>query len=199
MAKQYPDKVLHDVDGIEEYDNPLPGWLNAILYGSIVFSVLYIMYYALSFAPASYKSEYRHETVSARAELQKYFDENPLVPPSAAALLTGASDPAVIKLGKERFAKTCASCHGEAAQGLIGPNLTDNAWLHGGKVTQVFSTIAKGVPARGMPPWGRAIAPDELAALVSYIRSVQGSKPADPKAPEGNIVEAEALTGEASK
>ena len=191
---EYKDELLdHNIDGIAEYDNPLPGWLQAILYGAIIFSVLYMGYYALSFGPSSMRSEYRREAVAARAELQAYFDENPLVPPGASQLLAGAVKPDVIQLGKERFARTCASCHGEAAQGLIGPNLTDDTWLHSGKVIQIFNTIAKGVPAKGMPPWGRAIAPDELAALVSYIRSAQGSKPADPKAPEGNVVEAEEL------
>ena len=192
MAK-YKDEILHHVDGIAEYDNPLPGWLLAILWGAIIFSVLYLAYYALSFGPVSHESAYRHEAVQARAELQAYYDANPLVPPSATQLLAGAVDPQVIALGKARFVKTCASCHGEAAQGLIGPNLVDDRWLHGGKVIQIFSTIAKGVPAKGMPPWGRAIAPKELAALVSYIRSIHGSKPAQPKDPEGKAVKPEPL------
>lgn len=193
MAQKYPDEILHDVDGIAEYDNPLPGWLTAILFGSIIFAVLYMGYYALSLGPTTMKNAYRHEAVEARAELQAYFDANPLVPPSATELLAGAVNPTIIEMGRARFVKTCASCHGEAAQGLIGPNLTDDKWIHGGKVTQIFGTIAKGVPAKGMPPWGRAIAPDELAALVSYIRSIQGSTPPLPKAPEGKVVKAEAL------
>mgnify|MGYP002641104568 CR=1 FL=1 len=191
---KYEDKLLdHNIDGIAEYNNPLPGWLTSILYGAIVFAVLYLAYYALSFGPSTMKSEYRREAVEARAELQAYYAKNPLVPPSSDELLAGAIDSAKIEVGRARFVKTCASCHGEAAQGLIGPNLTDDKWLHGGKVTQIFGTIAKGVPAKGMPPWGRAIAPDELAALVSFIRSVQGSNPAQPKAPEGTAVVPEAL------
>lgn len=192
MAK-YKDEILHDIDGIAEYDNPLPGWLMAILWGSIIFSVLYLAYYALSFGPSSSSNEYRHETVAARAELQAYFDANPLVPPSAAKLLAGAVDARVIALGRARFVKTCASCHGQAAQGLIGPSLVDDRWLHGGKVTQIFGTVARGVPAKGMPPWGRAIAPKELAALVSFIRSIQGTTPPQPKEPEGKTVKPEAL------
>ena len=190
---KYKDEILHEVDGIAEYDNPSPGWLNAILWGALIFSVLYIAFYALSFGPASHKSEYRREAVQAHAALQAYYDANPIVPPSAVQLLAGAVDQKVIDLGRARFVKTCASCHGEAAQGLIGPNLTDENWLHGGKVTQVFSTIAKGVPAKGMPPWGRAVAPKELAALVSYLRSVQGTRPANPKEPEGKAVTPEPL------
>lgn len=194
MAR-YEDKVIHDIDGIEEYDNPMPGWLMAILWGALVFSVLYIMFYALAFGDGRKDSEARAEAIQRRAAVQEYFDENPLVPPTAADLLAGAADREVLDRGKARFIKTCASCHGEEAQGLIGPNLCDESWLHGGQVTQIFNTIAKGVPAKGMPPWGRAIAPEELSALVSYLRSLQGSTPADPKKAEGERCEPEPIPG----
>ena len=98
-----------------------------------------------------------------------------------------------VHLGAARFAKSCAPCHGERAQGLIGPNLTDDRWIHGGQVEQVFQSVAKGWPAKGMPPWGRAVPPEELSALVSYVRSLQGSNPPSPKAPEGDPVAPEPL------
>ena len=188
------NKLLeHAADGIQEYDNPLPGWLLAILYASIVFSVVYVGFYALAFAPDSYDAELRQEEIADRAVLQAYFNANPLVPPSTENLLAEAVDVDVLSKGAGRFAKTCASCHGEAAQGLIGPNLVDNQWLHGGKVTQIFTTVVKGVPAKGMPPWGRAIPPEEIAAVVSYIRSLQGSHPDNPKPGEGEVVEPEPM------
>jgi cytochrome c oxidase cbb3-type subunit 3 len=192
----YQDKVLdHDVDGIREYDNPLPGWLMSILWGTIIFSAAYIAFYALAFAPASMRGEYRQEAIAERTKLQAYFAAHPLVPPSTEDLLAGAVNPDVLGVGQARFTKTCSPCHGPDAQGLIGPNLTDDRWIHGGQVTQIFNTIAKGVPAKGMPPWGRAIAPEELAALVSFVRSVQGTTPANPKPPEGDPVVAEPLPG----
>ena len=83
-----------------------------------------------------------------------------------------------LEVGAARFQRSCAPCHGVRAQGLIGPNLTDDRWIHGGSVEQIFQTIAKGWPAKGMPPWSRAVRPDELSALVSYVRSLQGSNPA---------------------
>ncbi len=183
---EYQDQILHeDIDGIHEYDNPMPGWLMAILWGALIFSVLYIGFYALAFGPASMEAEYRAAAIAQRAALQAHFDANPLVPPTSQELLAGARRPETLALGQARFTRTCASCHGEAAQGLIGPNLTDEHWLHGGQVTQIFTSIAKGIPAKGMPPWGRAIPPEELAALVSYLRSLQGSSPAQAKPPEG--------------
>jgi cytochrome c oxidase cbb3-type subunit III len=189
----FEDKVLHELDGIKEYDNAMPGWLMAIWWGSILFSALYLAFYALSFGEGTMDSEYRDEAQQAATATQAYFDAHPLVPPSAATLLAGAKNAQVVAKGAARFTKTCAPCHGAQAQGLIGPNLTDDAWIHGGKVEQVFQSVVKGWPAKGMPPWGRAIPPDEIAALVSYVRSIQGSTPPNPKAPEGDKVAPEPL------
>ena len=192
---EYQDKVLHELDGIKEYDNPMPGWLMAIWWGSILFSALYIVFYALSFGEGSMDSEYRGEAQQATASVQAYFDAHPLVPPSSAQLLAGAKNPEVVAKGQARFVKTCAPCHGAEAQGLIGPNLTDDRWIHGGTVEQIFQSVAKGWPAKGMPPWGRAVKPEELAALVSYVRSLQGSNPPNARAPEGERVVPEPIPG----
>lgn len=185
---EFEDKVLHELDGIKEYDNPMPGWLMAIWWGALIFGAVYIAFYALSFGEGSMEAEYRGEAQKAVTAVDAYFAEHPLVPPSPAALLAGTRDPAVLETGRARFARTCAACHGEQAQGLIGPNLTDDRWIHGGSVEQIFQTIAKGWPAKGMPPWGRALKPEELAALVSYVRSLQGSNPPGAKPPEGDPV-----------
>lgn len=192
---QYEDKVLHELDGIKEYDNPMPGWLMAIWWGSLVFSAAYLIFYALSFGEGSMEAEYRGETQQALTGVQAYFDANPLVPPSPAALLAGAKDPAVLEAGAARFSRSCSPCHGPNAQGLIGPNLTDDRWIHGGTVEQIFQTVAKGWPAKGMPPWGRALKPEEIAALVSYVRSLQGSNPPNARPPEGDPVVPEPVPG----
>ncbi|HEX5628879.1 MAG TPA: c-type cytochrome [Usitatibacteraceae bacterium] len=192
---QYEDKVLHELDGIKEYDNPMPGWLMAIWWGSLLFSAVYLVFYALSFGEGSMESEYRADTQSALTSVQAHFDANPLAPPSPSALLAGVGDPAVIDAGAARFTRSCASCHGDKAQGLIGPNLTDDRWIHGGSVEQVFQSVAKGWPAKGMPPWGRAMKPEELSAVVSYVRSLQGSNPPNAKAPEGEPFAPEPIPG----
>lgn len=189
----YEDKVLHELDGIKEYDNPMPGWLMAIWWGSLLFAAGYLMFYALRFGEGSLEAEYRAQTESAVTSVQAYFDANPLVPPSPAQLLAGAKNTAVVGMGEARFTRSCAPCHGDHAQGLIGPNLTDDRWIHGGTVEQIFQTVAKGWPSKGMPPWGRTLNPDELAALVSYVRSLQGSLPANPRPPEGDPVSPEPL------
>jgi len=185
---EFDDKVVHEMDGIREYDNPMPGWLMAIWWGSLIFAVAYLVFYALSFGEGTMEAEYRGETQKAITAVDAYFAANPLVPPSPADLLAGAADPAVVEKGRARFVRTCSPCHGERAQGLIGPNLTDDRWIHGGAVEQIFQTIAKGWPPKGMPPWGRVLTPDELSALVSYVRSIQGSNPPNARAPEGERV-----------
>ena len=192
---EFEDKVLHELDGIKEYDNPMPGWLMAIFWGSLIFSAVYLAFYALSFGEGTMEAEYRQATQQAVTAVDAYFEANPLVPPSPAQLLAGAADPAVLEAGRARFTKTCAACHGEQAQGLIGPNLTDDRWIHGGTVEQIFQSVAKGWPAKGMPPWGRALKPEELTALVSYVRSIQGSNPPNARAPEGERVVPEPIPG----
>ena len=192
---EFEDKVLHELDGIKEYDTPMPGWLMAIWWGSLIFSAAYLIFYALSFGEGTMEAEYRGATQQAVSAVDAYFEANPLVPPSPAELLAGAANPAVLEVGRARFTRTCASCHGEQAQGLIGPNLTDDRWIHGGTVEQIFQSVAKGWPAKGMPPWGRAVKPEELSALVSYVRSIQGSNPPNARAPEGERVVPEPIPG----
>jgi cytochrome c oxidase cbb3-type subunit 3 len=192
---QFEDKVLHELDGIKEYDNPMPGWLMAIWWGSLIFSAAYLIFYALSFGEGSMEAEYRADTQRALTAVQAHFDANPLVTPSPAELLAGAKDPAVLDVGGARFTRSCASCHGDRAQGLIGPNLTDTRWIHGGSVEQIFQSVAKGWPAKGMPPWGRAMKPEELSAVVSYVRSIQGTNPPNAKPPEGDVFAPEPIPG----
>src|SRR5512139_2786803 len=112
---EFEDKVLHELDGIKEYDNPMPGWLMAIFWGSLIFSAVYLAFDALSFGEGTMEAEYRQATQQAVTAVDAYFEANPLVPPSPAQLLAGAADPAVLEAGRARFTKTCAACHGERA------------------------------------------------------------------------------------
>ena len=108
---QFEDKVLHELDGIKEYDNPMPGWLMAIWWGSLIFSAAYLIFYALSFGEGSMEAEYRADTEQALTAVQAHYDANPLVPPTTAELLAGAGNAAVLEAGATRLAKPCAPCH----------------------------------------------------------------------------------------
>jgi cytochrome c oxidase cbb3-type subunit 3 len=197
MARSTPgpeqDRELeHDYDGIREFDNPAPGWLMLLLYGSIVFGVGYVLYYGFNYGPSK-ETEYLQESALLEKQWQEYYAKNPIVPPGTAELAEAARDPAQLEIGKKQYQSSCAACHGNAGQGLIGPNLTDSNWLHGGKMTDIYSTVVKGVPGKGMPPWGRAIAPDKLKATVAYVRTLHGTNPAGAKGPEGTRMEPEPL------
>ncbi len=187
------DKLLeHESDGIQEYDNPSPGWWLSTFYGAVLFAIVYMFYYGMNFG-GDHVDELQAAQIEHRAAVQAWFQANPMVPPTSEELLAGAVDPEVLARGQAAFQKSCASCHGEQGEGLIGPNLTDEYWLHGAKVTEIFDTIVKCVPDKGMPTWGRRFAPEDLDALSSYVRSLPGSNPADPKAPQGEIAELEPL------
>jgi cytochrome c oxidase cbb3-type subunit 3 len=189
----YVDRILdHESDGIQEYDNPSPPWLVYLFYGTILFAIGYTAYYVFNRGP-SVQDELKLESKTLEKQWADYYAKNPIVPPSTEELVAAAKNPEMIADGKAQFAKTCAACHGDAAQGLIGPNLTDDHWLHGGKMTEVYGTLVKGVAGKGMPPWGRALAPEKLAAVVAFLRSVQGSNPANPKVPEGEKVAPEPI------
>ena len=102
------------------------------------------------------------------------------------------ADPNSVKAGKEIFLSKCSSCHGEHGQGIIGPNLTDHFWLHGkGTAVDIFKTVDKGVPDKGMPPWGPILAASEVKNVVAFVKTLQGTNPANPKAPQGVEVKAE--------
>jgi len=189
----YADVLLeHDADGIQEYDNPSPPWLIYLFYGTIVFAFAYVIYYGFNRGPSAQEA-FLLESKQLEKQWADYYAKNPIVPPTTEELVAAAQNPQALEEGKAQFAKTCAACHGDNAQGLIGPNLTDDRWLHGGKMTDVYSTIVTGVAGKGMPPWGRALAPAKITAVTAYIRSIHGSNPANPKAPQGEQVAPEPI------
>jgi cytochrome c oxidase cbb3-type subunit 3 len=95
------------------------------------------------------------------------------------------ADPVVIATGKVTFMQYCAPCHGVQGQGLVGPNLTDDYWLHGGKISDVFKTIQQGVPAKAMPTWEKQLSPKQISDVANYIKSLHGTNPPNAKAPQG--------------
>jgi cytochrome c oxidase cbb3-type subunit III len=157
----------HDYDGIQEYDNPTPKWWTWIFWGSVAFSLAYWWNPAGVFRGPGRIPEYE-------------------VAMAAAAALV--SDPAALALGKTTFATTCAACHRPDAGGQIGPNLTDEYWLHGGNITDVFKTVSTGVLEKGMPPWEKTLKPEQLRAVTAYVVSLAGSRPPNPKEPQGTKI-----------
>ncbi|MEZ5173452.1 MAG: c-type cytochrome [Bacteroidia bacterium] len=111
--------------------------------------------------------------------------------------VTMLTDAAMLASGKEIYTGNCAACHGQAGEGGVGPNLTDKFWLHGGGISNVFKTIKYGVPAKGMIAWQSQLKPEAIQKVASYVLSLQGSNPANPKEPQGPEW-AEETSGEAA-
>ncbi|MCF6346934.1 MAG: c-type cytochrome [Flavobacteriaceae bacterium] len=177
----------HDYDGIRELDNVLPPWW---LYGFYITIAISIYYTIMVFAdPENYnqENEYVAEVATAKAEIEQYKKDHPELYDDAN--LVALTDPADIAKGKELFAsKTCTACHLADGGGGIGPNLTDENWILGGGFKNIFNIISKGGrPGKGMIAWEGTINQKERQQLTSYILTLKGTTPANPKAPEGDV------------
>lgn len=179
----------HNYDGIEELDNPTPPWWQWGFVASAIFAVVYLWVYFVGKSAPNQIQEYELANAKAEEQIKAYMassanniDENTV------KLLEDASD---LNEGKKIFTANCAACHGADGGGIVGPNLTDNYWLHGGTVNHIFKTIKYGVPEKGMKSWKDDFTPKQIAMLASYIKSIKGTKPANPKEPQGELFEEE--------
>lgn len=185
MSNNEKEKLLdHDYDGIQELDNPLPGWWLATFYGSIIFAAIYWVYYHLAGGP-TLDQELAKEMEAAKVQAEAV----QAAAPQAAEVdwNTLFNDKQTQTLGASVYQGKCLACHGAKGEGLIGPNLTDEYWIHGdGTIKGLEQVIAKGVPEKGMPPWESVISSDELKAVTVYLKSLIGSNPPNAKAPQGD-------------
>jgi cytochrome c oxidase cbb3-type subunit 3 len=187
------DRLLdHVYDGIQEYDNPLPGWWVWLFWATILFSVGYVVYYHLGPGP-SILSEYEEEARVAQAQQARLAAvEGPM---SDDALRALRQDVGVMTSGQEIFATRCAACHGQKGEGLIGPNLTDEYWLHGARPSDIYRVIAEGVPDKGMVPWKGQLRTDDLKSITAYVLALQGTHPPNAKPPQGTKATGEKAPG----
>ena len=175
----------HDYDGIKELDNNLPPWWVYLFYICIVFGVIYFARYEV-FGGDDQETELKTEMAQAKIDVEEYLKTAPdLMDEKSVVLLTDAPS---LDAGKEIFKTNCAACHRADAGGQIGPNLTDNHWILGGGIKNLFHTITNGGrDGKGMIAWKGTLKPKEIQKVASYILSLQGSNPKDPKAPDGEI------------
>lgn len=176
------DELLldHEYDGIQEYDNPMPRWWKNLFWATIVFSILYVINIGPMGSGRGRIAQYEAEMAAARARqpvAAQVLDD--------ARLAAMAKDPQVLALGRQTFAQSCAACHRADGGGLIGPNLTDEYWIHGGRLTEVLHTVQAGVLAKGMPAWDKVLKPEQVAAVTAYIATLRGAPAKDGKKPEG--------------
>ncbi len=189
VAEEVPEKTQmsdHSYDGITELDNFMPPWLQYVFLITAVFGVgYYINYSVLGLGKTGveeYEEELRIEALVAeerKANAAAGIDETTVVfDESAEALASGQSI----------FTTNCAACHATDGGGGVGPNLTDDYWLHGNSISEVFSVIKYGVVSKGMIPWQDQLTPEEIQQVSSYIVTLNGTSPANPKEPQGELV-----------
>lgn len=175
----------HVYDGIMELDNNLPPWWLVGFYLSMLFAVVYLLrFHVFQSAPLS-AEELKIELAEAEIAQAEYLKNAAnLIDESSVTLLT---DNSRIVEGGKIFAKNCAVCHAQDGGGGVGPNLTDNYWIHGSDIKDVFKTVKYGVPAKGMIPWKDQLNAGEMQEVSSYILSLVGTTPANPKEPQGEL------------
>ncbi len=180
----------HNYDGIRELDNHLPPWWTAFFYITIVFGVIYMfVYHVFNLAPLPgevYEISVAEAQAAAAQRLAEAGEEGGGIDESTVAF---SDDPGVIDSGKKIYDMQCASCHRNDGGGNIGPNLTDEYWLHGGSMGDIYKTIKYGVPQKGMISWEPLLSPEQMRDVSSYIITLAGSDPPNAKAPQGEVYE----------
>ncbi len=170
----------HEYDGIRELDNKLPRWWVWLFQWTIVFAVVYMAYYHGFKVGASSRQSYEQEYKAGEAiksASQAKFE-------SSLASLEASKDPAILAKGGQIFTTYCAPCHRADGGGLVGPNLCDDYWIHGSTFQDNLKVIINGVPDKGMLTWKGVLRPDQIYSAASYIYTLRGTKPPNPKPPE---------------
>ncbi len=174
----------HDYDGIRELDNPLPPWWKYGFYITIGIAIVYLLNYEVLGYGKNPTQEYNEEMAKAKIQMEEYaaksgntIDENNIKMPDADGLAKG----------KEIFTTTCWPCHGKLGEGGVGPNLTDNYWIHKGSLNDIYLSIKHGYPDKGMQAWGKTFSAKEINDLAGYIKTLKGSNPPNGKAPQGDL------------
>lgn len=173
----------HDFDGITELDNPTPAWFNVLFYGSIIFGAAYLLnYHVFKWSPLQ-DEEYVIEMKAAEEQKASFLAKaGNLIDENSVKV---NSDPAIIAAGKAVYMQNCVACHVADGGGSVGPNLTDEYWIHGGSINEIFKTIKYGVPEKGMIAWEKTLTAKQTSDLSNFILSLKGTKPANPKEPQG--------------
>lgn len=178
-----PSVEVHTYDGIEEYDNPLPGWWKWLWAGTIVFSVCYFFVVTITGGQLSPVAAYD------RAALAELKNAGGPLKPDAATLVRLMKDDDSMKAGAAIFATNCVACHNRDASGLIGPNLTDDYYIHVRKIEDIADVVTKGRKSKTaeMPAWANRLSPNEIVQVSSFVASLRG-KNLPGKPPEGQAI-----------
>lgn len=184
IEKEHDILLDHNYDGIRELDNSLPPWWKYSFYLSIVWAIGYLFYFYIGGGPSSI-DEYTAEVQQAKIDVDAYNKKNAL---NVDESNVQYADAAGITEGQDIFKTNCIACHGNVGEGnQVGPNLTDDYWIHGGTANELFKTVKYGWPAKGMKSWETDLSAVQIKNVISYIHSLHGTNPPNAKAPQGDL------------
>lgn len=179
----------HEYDGIRELDNNIPKWWQLSFAGTVVIGIIYIFRMFVTGSLPDQVTELQEDQRVAAIKIAEYLKNSANNVDESTVVMLDAGG---IAQGKELFAKNCVACHGGGGEGTIGPNLTDEYWLHKGGIKDVFYSIKYGWPEKGMKSWQSDFSPAQIAQLASYVKSLAGSNPPNAKEKEGELYSEEA-------
>ena len=180
-ADAVPDKILdHNYDGIQEYDNPMPGWWVWLFNLSILFAIPYIMWYHMGDG-SSIHDHYEAELAEQSARLVAEYGE---LVPDQATLVSYMTDENGLRYAHGLFQAKCATCHSADASGGTGPNLTDDHWINVTTLEDIADVIINGRKGT-MPAWKDQYTTTEIVLLSSYVASLRAN-PRPGKSPEAD-------------
>ena len=174
----------HEYDGIKELDSKIPPWFTWLFYITIFFGIYYMLHYHVFDTGKLMAEEYTEEMNIAEAEKEALLESGAFVNEETVTVLT---DEPALESGKAIFEANCVACHASDGGGIVGPNLTDKYWIHGGGIKNIFKVIKYGVVEKGMISWQTQLNPLQMQEVSSYVIRMQGTTPAAPKQPEGEI------------
>ena len=174
----------HEYDGIQEFDNRLPNWWLYILYGTIIFAVVYWLYFQTTGAGALPHESYQASMAEAAEKQLEAMADQPVTEESLNLVSTV---PDRVQAGAEVFKTFCVICHLDQGQGSVGPNLTDAYWLHGGSAMDILRVVTEGVPEKGMAAWGGQLGPKRVQDVTAFVLTLRNTNVAG-KEPQGELV-----------
>ncbi len=185
----------HDYDGIKELDNALPPWWKYGFYITIGIAVVYLLHFHVLGSGKNPTEEYAYELTKAQADLDAYAlkNENNIDEKIDEKNIVLAAQRGIDE-GKELYNSVCWTCHGKMGEGGTGPNLTDDYWIHKGSLNDIYMSIKRGYPEKGMQAWDKNYTPKEMSYITSYIKTLKGTSPANPKPPQGDLYTEEIST-----
>jgi cytochrome c oxidase cbb3-type subunit III len=185
LALEKDLQMAHAYDNIIELDNATPPWFMFLFYGTIGFGIIYGVVYHVAGNGQIMLNEYTQEAAVADKVREEYLTKaaNAINENNVLAL----NDVAALTEGQKVFTQNCAACHGQKGEGGVGPNLTDNYWLHGGGIKNVFHIVSEGVAEKGMISWKKSLNPMQIQKVSSFILTLKGTNPPNAKAPQGTL------------